>query len=506
MDRATYLVYGPSGVGKISFALTFLQQGAVRGESVALVTGRPAASVLAQARQAGLELERHLEEGRLLLLEYPEDVEELARTQMDDGAIIGEFLDAPGMRSISRWVFDPVTPLLPRSELAFAVNRYRTISSALSSTGATSLLLMDIGGNEQVARACWEQADGAFRFDHGPYPTGSKRLTLERMPGYSGGLAPIAYELLPGVGLVANEEDAAAVPAMPPSVPRLPSMGASIAPPVRGADIDARIVLVHPAGPQRDLILNLLNPRYQVGEAMGVAECLARTASENPHLLILSMATRGVPGTEIARKLRQNGRNLPILLIGEQFNRRSDEIAALEAGVDVCLQSPVDGRLLLLNVHNLLCRSGARGRTLEAPRMMAPPRRDPVSSTTDPGYFVDRVRRELEYANHYSLPLALFSLRTVAGFGDVDELSAVAATLSRAHDLIYVGSHGVAVCLAEADDCVPFLDRLRARWKHEVMPVTGTPKFEANGDPLGTIQDFLATSAGVASVEQLSRA
>jgi len=108
-----YLVYGAAGLGKSTFALSFISEGLVAGEAVALVTARSPASVMEQARHSGLDFEAAFRDNRLFLFEYPEDIAGNSSRLLDDlrtgglsalrtfvvaGIVVGAV--APGARKI----------------------------------------------------------------------------------------------------------------------------------------------------------------------------------------------------------------------------------------------------------------------------------------------------------------------------------------------------------------------------------------------------------------------
>ena len=69
----SYLLYGPNGLGKTTFALTYLFQGLANGETVMLISSQRATAVLDQAAAFGFHPEPYLRTRQLLIFEYPED-------------------------------------------------------------------------------------------------------------------------------------------------------------------------------------------------------------------------------------------------------------------------------------------------------------------------------------------------------------------------------------------------------------------------------------------------
>ena len=88
VNGQSYLVHGPLGSGKTTFALQFLLEGLRAGEAVALVARRSAPVVLGKARAFGFELEPFVRDGRLALFEYAPRVIESCTRLRDEREIV----------------------------------------------------------------------------------------------------------------------------------------------------------------------------------------------------------------------------------------------------------------------------------------------------------------------------------------------------------------------------------------------------------------------------------
>lgn len=78
---------------------------------------------------------------------------------------------------------------------------------------------------------------------------------------------------------------------------------------------------------------------------------------ETFHLLILDVMLPGADGFEICRRLRQQGLNIPVLMLTVK-NEISDRVKGLDSGADDYLTKPFDFSELLARIRALLRRSG----------------------------------------------------------------------------------------------------------------------------------------------------
>ncbi|MGR9045463.1 MAG: ATP-binding protein [Gammaproteobacteria bacterium] len=92
---------------------------------------------------------------------------------------------------------------------------------------------------------------------------------------------------------------------------------------------------------QRDLIVILLEPLgFQVETAASGEECLLKTQSFIPDLILLDLTMDGIGGMETARRLRQNDFRMPILILSANAYS-SDREAAIDAGCNDFLAKPL---------------------------------------------------------------------------------------------------------------------------------------------------------------------
>jgi KaiC/GvpD/RAD55 family RecA-like ATPase len=460
-----YLVYGAAGLGKSTFALSFISEGLVAGEAVALVTARSPASVMEQARHSGLDFEAAFRDNRLFLFEYPEDIAGNSSRLLDDLRIVEEFRAALAGTSVQRVVFDPITPLLTGPTPSFVADRFRVIANSIRAMGATALYLVDLPEGQAQATAAKDSAHGVIRFEES---RDGRRLVLESMPESQSGEA-IHFELQPGLGLRALPDHARTVLTIGSA---RPTRGAPMPLAVRttpAAAAAATVLAIDPQESESAELQSLLGPAFRVVLAAGAADGLSAVAIQAPHLVIVAEQVRGGGGIDIARKLRGAGRNLPIVMLSRRLRRVADQAAFLHAGIDVFLTMPAERSLLRPSVWNLLRRTGAvelldRNRGDYDTQALS----SEVNCTGDLDYFVARVQHDSAFCQRFGAAPSLFVMRI--GRHLLDELASVVALFTRSADLVFTGERGLVVLLAGAGDSVPFLERFRRGWNGSTPP------------------------------------
>ncbi len=540
-ERQGYLVYGNAQEAKSALALAFLASGVANGESVALVTDRPVEAVIEEGRGYGFDLADAIRSGKLQYFDYPETVATSSMQLLDDSHIMEEFQGLTGDNAIQRVVFDPVTPLLNTPNPGASAKRFHSIISAVSRMGATAIYLIDSSGNNDNVPSVREMAHGVMRLD--AEGLGSGKIVFERWPespsaesldfGIVAGIGLVSLNRLPNgsaaayakdqkgsdlhfspfqipstrtssVGTLAPAGASPAPRALPPAFS--PNLLASPAPapapataPVEVSEVEQQvpgILLIHPDSALRALLVTSLSRNYRVSEAHGVASGMAMLSGELPDVLVMSNEMAGACGGALAFKLRQSGYNMPMIIVGSRVRRVTDKAKFLRAGVDMVLDFPIDVPLLGLIVDNLLRRIGRLDKPLH-PDSEAPPiqKRVPASCTMDLELFCERVAEE------YSRPemaaaSPMFTLRLPSGSPMVEELSSTVLLMARSTDLVYVGSRGVAVLLADAPEGHAFLSRFNLSWTDAAPPRIEHPRITNQGSLQSQLRQFVREAVG----------
>ncbi|MGW2250758.1 response regulator transcription factor [Kitasatospora sp. NPDC001660] len=103
---------------------------------------------------------------------------------------------------------------------------------------------------------------------------------------------------------------------------------------------------------------------FTVRTADGGQAALRLVATEPPDVLVLDVSMPDVDGTEVCRRLRDQGIDTPVLMLSA-LDELADRVAGLQAGADDYLVKPFALEELVLRLHALLRRrpqAGAYGR------------------------------------------------------------------------------------------------------------------------------------------------
>lgn len=101
--------------------------------------------------------------------------------------------------------------------------------------------------------------------------------------------------------------------------------------------------------------------------AEGGMSCLAAARDDKPDLILLDLALPDMPGTEVLEQLRADPRSRRIPVIALSASREGAlRVAALKAGAEDVLPKPVNDRVLLARIRNLLRARDAAGMVAQA--------------------------------------------------------------------------------------------------------------------------------------------
>jgi DNA-binding response OmpR family regulator/KaiC/GvpD/RAD55 family RecA-like ATPase len=429
-----YLVHGAVGSAKTAFGMNFLHAGLRAGEVVALITRRSPRMVFDHGRSFGWDLETFARDSQFVLLEYTPQILQNTSRAGDERRIIAELQQNLEGMDVRRMVFDPFGPMLEGTSPTNVAFRCRGLLDHLSKIGSTNVFIMDTPESNELIHRCKDQFHGMMRLESLGTPPNCYRLTVERYIALQTH-AQIDFQLRYVNGMLELSEAETAS---------------------RTNDVGRRILTIVP--PERvPFFRSALQHHYVISEASGPADGMAKIAATSPDLVIIDKEGREIDGLEICRTLRDNGLSLPIIVVGEHLRRARDRLETNAVGADACLQRPIDGRLLRLEIQKLLNRysDANRGQAqLPDAKILADLKRSGISRTSDVDYFFQRVQREVLYCTENDLTFAVLLLRkgdNAQSAGMADCVSA-AESLIREYDLILTGDDWVAVLLAEADE------------------------------------------------------
>ena len=123
-----------------------------------------------------------------------------------------------------------------------------------------------------------------------------------------------------------------------------------------------RILLIEDEQALREQVQERLQAEGYTVDASGDGKEGLYLASEYPvDLAVVDLGLPGMPGLDIIRTLRAEGRDLPILILTAR-GKWEEKVTGLEAGADDYLVKPFHMEELLARVKALLRRAGGNGR------------------------------------------------------------------------------------------------------------------------------------------------
>jgi len=113
------------------------------------------------------------------------------------------------------------------------------------------------------------------------------------------------------------------------------------------------------------LIFNLEEESYQVTHVESGEDALETLEKQSYALVILDLALPGIDGLEVCDRLRENGNQVPILMLTARGSEQ-DRITGLSKGADDYLAKPFNLKEFLLRVAGLLRRTNWQPRKKES--------------------------------------------------------------------------------------------------------------------------------------------
>ncbi|MFI9272832.1 response regulator transcription factor [Kitasatospora sp. NPDC052896] len=165
-----------------------------------------------------------------------------------------------------------------------------------------------------------------------------------------------------------------------------------------GGDSVGRVLVVDDDDTiRRSLERGLRLSGFAVRSADGGRAALAQVAADPPDVLVLDVSMPDLSGTEVCRRLREQGADLPVLMLSA-LDELTDRVAGLQAGADDYLVKPFALEELVLRLRALLRRRppAATGVLRAGPLEIDPATREVWRD----GVPVRLTRREFELLEH----------------------------------------------------------------------------------------------------------
>jgi KaiC/GvpD/RAD55 family RecA-like ATPase len=443
--RRAYLLTGGAGSGKTECVLRFADAGLRAAERVTMLSHASAAELSGHAARLGIDLERPVADGRLLLLRYRPDFPRLIAHAATTEEAITDLRRQVAQHRPHRLVIDTLAPLLDDASASAAPAV--SIVELLELSQSTALLTYpsDVSGSyDRRLEPLLQALAGVFRLVRAE--DGRAELEVVSLRHSSAALP----------------EPLAAMLAAP-----LPVSDDSL------ASASGTLLLLRVSDSPSDDLLAALRLQHEV-----VVRSVMEEANDLRFDAIVIEADHATlePARAIIRGA-QNGRQAKPIIVATRFTLRSlDRARLLRDGADEVLAGDMGMPELLQRLAGAL----RRGHLARPPVAVHEDETLTQRALALPGELLDRERfakaLRARTAHDDTVPFTLLRLTTEPG--DADELRALGALVlagmrAGTGDLAALADDAIAVYLhgAARRDVACFIDRLRASRAPDAAPL-----------------------------------
>lgn len=178
LPRRCYLLRGPSQSGRTTAALQFLLAGIASKENGMLVISERSDEMLRIAESVGMPLQDHIDEGRLVMMEYPQEIISGKFHYSSVIQLLSEIERHLGHYSGKRLVFDTMIPLLTYPKDALLANYIKFLISSIEALQVTTLMTIGEPNSaiaERIIKLIEDTASGSFAIARNGIQTGGRR-------------------------------------------------------------------------------------------------------------------------------------------------------------------------------------------------------------------------------------------------------------------------------------------------------------------------------------------
>jgi archaellum biogenesis ATPase FlaH/CheY-like chemotaxis protein len=309
------VISGDHGTGKTVACLEFLRQGVAAGETTVLISSEEPADVLSSAAFLGVDLDRPLRDGRLVLLRYKRDFcRQLGRAATADG-VFAELRRHLAKGTPSRVAIDSIVPLLDGGSAS--AHAIQSLVGFLDETRVTSLITFP----GDLAGLCDVRLEPLIKRASGVFHLAIDRERNHRLEARKTGhglqpVEPVSFRILAEAGMVVLDDAGPQVSSVEPGGP-------------------SRVVLLNLSDHLPNELVNGLRQHFEVHEPASAVQAFADVAHDGTGALLLTVRRDVFDSTlQLIRDLRCSNRQVPVVLITPYVLRSADRARALRAGAD----------------------------------------------------------------------------------------------------------------------------------------------------------------------------
>jgi len=457
LPNHVYVVKGGVGLGKSIAGLQFLTRGLEHDEPGVLITDQKPATVLAQARSIGFQLDAAVRREQLVILSPSSRYFELVESPSDILAIVEELADCIRRIGAKRLVIDPVFTLINTAYSShFALTLSQSLMNALEELPVTTLLVAEDDNDPErnpILRTLEQNSFGVVDLSRDP-STGGRIMRLLKLRHTNSDNLSAHYRILDGRGLINYRGEGEQV--------------ADITKPWEETTPLRRTVLLISAQPETiRRVTDALGKDYTVVAEADVQAGVERARKDKPGLVLVSPSRSAAAVSAILDLASTSASSLA--LISPYANRQSDRVLYLRAGADDFIAEPFHPGEFRARVDALIRRSGRRlttrdsGVAISSDDLMLlmksgdtatqqPSRSLLTQNGTDISFdpeFHDRMQRNIDTVSKFNSPFAVYWIKAQ----DNDpELQREMVSACRQEDIVCRNANGEFVCILTGAD------------------------------------------------------
>jgi len=192
-----YVLAGAPGSGKLAVLLQYLQTGLAAGEQVAFLTSIAPEQLFEQAQHLGHDFQGPWREGRLRLLGFGTEFDQLLLTAADPAEVFAELSALVG-QDVARIAVDPGKPLWDTRAGTTLSNRFLAWAQSLKATLVVTVASDLVDTQSPATEWVLQGATGVFKVER--LPNGLRQLWVRRISPPIDEQGPVTLELVPGEG------------------------------------------------------------------------------------------------------------------------------------------------------------------------------------------------------------------------------------------------------------------------------------------------------------------
>lgn len=511
-----YLLHGPHGALKTSFALSFVQEGLKTDQKCVYVTSQDPDALLLQADRLGFDFRPYIREDRLTILTYLPRLSQQIALISDYSRVMSELTALTGAAPLDRVVIDPLELLIsPENRTAYASSA-RLLLEALKGLGSTLLTLID-DSLEPLVQALLKEvsflAFGVFQVEQSSDLSHVLRLHKVIWNPTEHPSIPLALRSHQGVQGIEKLEASAAARSTSDGAADLPEAQDSTGSGHSSRQLPGmdplssgralQLLLIDDDEIYREMLQEFLRDRYKVEMVFDPVEAVLRLGQTPFDAVMVNLNMPRVDGREVCLKIRDTHGAIPLVAYSNKLKRGADIASILRIGADSFISRPLAFNQVKATLESVLRRPASatnfsRSRELireildESAALKTMQDIDPETGLNPGAFFERKLRKEIEKARigDYSFAVVGYSIRSKHVGEDIEpRITAIWRPLLRSADMVLRYAPGYYVVYLEeclAPGVKRFNERLRkalgdalgpnvcdVRYETAIFPVDG---------------------------------